>query len=712
MSLLLLFSGARARAAIEIEAELNGVGGGWTTLTDAQRTPAISFDYGMGAGPLDLVAGTGTMSFALDNGPSNSAHLLGLYSPDHANCLAGWGLGIRVRFVYTIAGTSYYKFVGTIDSIDPMSGLYQERKVLVTAVDWMDDAALYRPNVGTQDNKRIDEVVTSLVDAMPKQPVSRDFDTGSATWTYSLDTDRSEADPVLTVFQRLAQSEGVGRIYIKGDTTAGGVLRVESRTARFSPSSVATFDDTMISLSAPHQRGLLVNRVKATTHPRTVDAAATTQLFKLNQVSPSIHSVPALNTITIEGVYKDVNNPARRVGGKDMVAPAATTDYTMNTQADGLGTNLTASFDVTASYGANKVIYTVTNNSTSLGYITKLRARGRTLSDDDPPDTIVTDDESISEFGERPLDLDMPYESSVSTALPVAQYMLSVWSQPNAVQVGMPMIPANDTDLATIMALEPGDCVKITESVTGVTDGVYYINHVSMTLEESTLISCEWTLQRSLATPTIEARTHSFDTVATTSHTVSLPSGIVAGNLLIVVFTVDATTVTFPAGWTVFAAQDSVLTVERMEIAYRLADGSEGSTITVTTSTAEESTHASFRILGAEDPGTQPPEAEMATGAAALATPTIQPPSITPTGGEKNYLFIVVAGIPTPPAITAVGKPAGYENLQLEDGGAAYNTLTAERARLTSSESPTQWTVNGVHAEWMTFTVAVHPVTP
>ena len=706
MSLLLLFAGARARARIEIEAELNGVDNGWTVLSDAQRVPAITIDYGLGAGPLDLVAGTGSMTFALDNGPSNSAATLGLYSPDHANCLAGWGLGIRVRFAYTLSGTTYYKFLGTVDNIDPMSGLYQERKVLVTAVDWMEEAAIYKPNTGTQESKRADEVLDTLVDAMPKQPYSRDFDTCEATFDYALDTDRSEADPVMTVMQRLAASEGLGRIYVKGDTVGGGVLKLESRIARFAPSSVATFNDTMIRLSAPHGRRTLINRVKATTHPREVGSAASTNVFNLARATgTSIHLVRAGATVVFDGAYRDTTNANRRFGATDLVAPVATTDYTMNELASGGGASATADFSVSAEFGANRVRLTVTNNGAVDAYITLLKCRGRKLADYDSVDTIATDDDSITEFGERELVVDMTYESEAIAAQSTAEYILGVWSQPAASDIAMPLIPANDTDLATIIAREPGDAITITESVTGV-NSVHYINHVSMSFEESTLINCEWVVQRTLNTPVVRSRTTSSENAAVTSHTVSLPSDIEAGDLLIAAVTTDGTIITFPAGWNTILSQ-AAASGSQMKIAYRDADGTEGATITVTTALAAESTHASLRIYGAEDPGTQAPEGSSTFGD--TTTDPINPPSLTPTGGRKNYLWLSFAAFAQPPAVSAFAVPAPYINPQYEADGAAFVMTTCERTKLAASEDPGEYTVNGSR-EWIGATVAVHPV--
>ncbi len=722
----------QTHSIIEMQAELNGPGLGWIDIAaDVQRVPSIQFDYGIsGAGPLDLVAPTGSMTFALNNGPGNSANLLGYYSPGHANCRSGFAIGMGIRFVYRIngTGTAYYKFNGTLDSIDPISGLYGDRKTLCTVVDWMDEAAIFRPNVATQLSKRVDEILTSLVAAVPRQPRGTDFDTGDSTFTYALDTDLNEADAVLTVLQRLAQSE-YGRIYIKGDTAQGGILTFESRSARFVPTSLATFNDTMISVSAPYERNLLINRVKATTHPRTVGTVTTDILFTLTQVSPSIHSIAAGATSVIEGDYTDPANRSARIGGTDMVTPVATTDYLFNTAADGSGTNITSFAVVTASYGSNRVKYSIYNSFGATAYVRLLQARGRTLLDYTPVDSIATDTASITSYGERQLALDMPYQSAVPTAQTVGDYLLSAWSSPSAVSVGMPLIPPNNTDLATIIAREPGDPITIVESVTGLSS-IFYINHVSMRLEDFQTFNVEWILQKALSIPTIRSSTSSSVIVDNTSHAVSMPSGIVSGDLLISFFTVEGSpTITWPAGWTEFATRSSGV-VGKTSIAYRQADGTEGSTITVTTTApASQSTHCTYRIIGAADPATRPPEASTFDSQTTIVSGgsifgvgilNIDCPSLTPTGGVKQYLWLSAGTVRTTAGLngnlytipTNYGntKEANTDPVGIHFGWPMY---TADRNARLATEDPGYFGFNsftvGVTFNWMTFTVAVHP---
>ena len=101
--------GAEYPSAITVEVELDGVDAGWTDISD-DVLPPVHGTYGiLGNGPTDRVAGTGTMTFTLNNSVSNSGGLAGYYSPGHTNCLSGFEAGIGVRLGVTYDGKTRYK---------------------------------------------------------------------------------------------------------------------------------------------------------------------------------------------------------------------------------------------------------------------------------------------------------------------------------------------------------------------------------------------------------------------------------------------------------------------------------------------------------------------------------------------------------------------------------------------------------------------------
>lgn len=213
-----------------------------------------------------------------------------------------------------------------------------------------------------------------------------------------------------------------------------------------------------------------------------------------------------------------------------------------------------------------------------------------------------------------------------------------------------------------------------------------------------------------MAFPAVAARNTSRTNIADTNHTVSLPSGISSGDLLIIVFahTVSASTVTFPAGYTKFAtATNNNADDQMVTVAYRQADGTEGASITVTTGTSGRSTHVTLRITGHENPATQAPEAATSTGDNLPS----DPPNLTPTGGAKDYLWLAVGANSNSTPLSAA--PTNYSDFTVittgGSGGGACTSATGERQLNAASENPGAFTGAAATSEYAAITIAVHP---
>lgn len=209
-----------------------------------------------------------------------------------------------------------------------------------------------------------------------------------------------------------------------------------------------------------------------------------------------------------------------------------------------------------------------------------------------------------------------------------------------------------------------------------------------------------------MAFPVVAATNTSVESSAdVTSHSVALPAGISSGDLLLAHFVADGDpTITWPAGWTRFFTLANAGDAKE-EWAWREADGTEGSSITVTTDVSEKSAHAAYRITGHEVPGTQAPEAS--TGAQGSDN-NPDPDSISPTGGAKDYLFIASCGQDGGADVN--GAPANYSNLLNSNTGAGGGCQagSAERQLNASTENPGPFTT-ATGDGWTAVTVVVHP---
>jgi hypothetical protein len=215
--------------------------------------------------------------------------------------------------------------------------------------------------------------------------------------------------------------------------------------------------------------------------------------------------------------------------------------------------------------------------------------------------------------------------------------------------------------------------------------------------------------------PFIASTNESSTNTAGTSHTVNLPANLIANDLVIVCLDKGSTagTVNALAGWTELLDENSA---NGLYIAYHWCDGTEGATISLTTSASTRSAEISLRITNAENPATTAPQIGT-TGTGTSATP--DPPASATPPSSKDYLFIAFFGQageeadddtwcntpptnygPTPPLQKACGT-AGTNLGGLI--GLAYRQLTTG-----SAEDPGTFGVD-VSAAWRSQTITVHP---
>lgn len=473
--------------------QLAGSTGAWTDVTaDVLVRQGVSLNYGInGAGPNDRVASTGVLNFALNNAQSNSGAKLGYYSPGHANARSGFDLGIGVRLSLAFSGSTFYKFNGRLDDIAPETGQYRGRQTLCTAVDWIDEAARHRLNrIPIQIGQRADQLIATIIGNVSRPPPASLLATAQMEWPYALDTAFDEGSTALSELQRIAQTDR-GYVFIRGDSASGGLLRFYDRRARMNaPAASTVLSDQMVTLHVNRPRGHAYNRLKVTAHPRLVDVSATTVLYAMFG-TPDIESGC---TLIIEGQYTDPTLRAVRVGGASMIPPVANTDYTFGTSAS--DTNLTANLAVAASFGANSLRLALTNNAAIGGVVSMLQARGAGIFDYSPTTMQASDAVSSGCFGAGYLAIDLPYEFRSQAASAIADYDLAQWKNPlNVAQECTLVGTGNPTLLAAGLQREPGDCVTIVETATGL-NHPFFIQSCGVRLLGRNYCEFTWGLMR------------------------------------------------------------------------------------------------------------------------------------------------------------------------------------------------------------------------
>lgn len=172
--------------------------------------------------------------------------------------------------------------------------------------------------------------------------------------------------------------------------------------------------------------------------------------------------------------------------------------------------------------------------------------------------------------------------------------------------------------------------------------------------------------------------------------TITLPSGIVAGNLLVASIGCNGNnTWTWPAGWSELSDSGS------LSVAYRVADGTE-TTVAPTQNGTSTTAWVAFNIRG------QAATSYIEAGTTATGSSTApNPPSLTPTWSNTPTLFIAVV---RSKSTSVTGYPSGYSNTQTSSGSTVSHS-SATKTIPGAAEDPGTFTTG--NDNWSAQTVAI-----
>lgn len=195
-----------------------------------------------------------------------------------------------------------------------------------------------------------------------------------------------------------------------------------------------------------------------------------------------------------------------------------------------------------------------------------------------------------------------------------------------------------------------------------------------------------------MAFPTVAASSSGNSGGKRTSHTITLPAGIAAGNVLVLFFYANgAVAGSTPAGWTAAVAG---------RLFWRLATGSEGSTLTITTASSVGSAFAAYRLTGA---GPDP----VGGLVSASGTSTHPQAGALATGVSKDYLWLSAIGWDGNVSLSVAGYPDDLETSRyanVNGGGAALSSRS-----FTGTSSTDSVGTLSASTDWVAYNVAIRP---
>jgi hypothetical protein len=200
--------------------------------------------------------------------------------------------------------------------------------------------------------------------------------------------------------------------------------------------------------------------------------------------------------------------------------------------------------------------------------------------------------------------------------------------------------------------------------------------------------------------------------VATLTFPVALPLGIVSGDLLVIFIRTTAGLLTTPAGWTLLGHTEMPTFTGGFWCFYRVATGSEGVSVTVTSSVASGWYNIGYCITGHDVPAYAP----LLAAAAAANNNKPNPPSLNATAltaVQKLWLAAAAASNSVSSGQILSGLPSGFHNPWGPIYPQTYDIASQYESNVAVVD-PTNYLANGAASStsWVAFTLAIKAKPP
>jgi hypothetical protein len=352
------------------------------------------------------------------------------------------------------------------------AGTKGPRKVKIQALDYMDALSTFKPEQLTvQANKRPDEVLATVVAALPVAPLATDYDADPDTYERALHTGRDESSTGRAIAQKMAQSS-MGRVWVKGDLTGGETLAWWDRGSRVKNTTLSlTLSDQIVTLKTDRSTRNIYNMIDTTTYPVQVNAGAT-----LYTAQREIVVAPGA-TVTFKARFTDSQSTGRRLSGSENhVTPVEDTHYRASATEGGSGNDLSSDCTVVMDWGSNTAEVAITNGAAVNMFVNLFFLVGDALLTYDPSIYTKVNAASKLNHGPQPLRYDMPYQDDPNVGRDFGDYLENRWSDPGTEITGAGFwANRNATLMAAAMTLDLGKRIKIIESVTAMSTEFYVV---------------------------------------------------------------------------------------------------------------------------------------------------------------------------------------------------------------------------------------------
>lgn len=216
-----------------------------------------------------------------------------------------------------------------------------------------------------------------------------------------------------------------------------------------------------------------------------------------------------------------------------------------------------------------------------------------------------------------------------------------------------------------------------------------------------------------MAAPTVKGQLSTDNIGGGSTRTINIPAGVANGDLIVAILSMNNTSaapVTYPSGWVKLFDLNSTSNIST-SAAYKVADGTEGGSFSVTLSNSQETAAVCYLIEGYDTANIDNQNAFNGQ------TSSHSVPSITPSGGTDDYLYLAQVALDTY-LWSPSGYPSGYIGTGAQysgTGGSRCGIMFAYKGTTGSTtESPSDFTIDSSvfgHASIIAIPPVAAPVT-
>ena len=391
-----------------------------------------------------------------------------------------------VKLDMTYGGNTVTMFRGWIETLRPAFGTTRSRQAVMECVDAIALLDRYDGEIALQTNTYADDIITSVVAATYTPPATNYqsginmFPTAADRWTGRLLAWEGYGGGAGSgVLQRVNAANKIqdacagdwGRFFI---SKAGAPTYYNRHQMPFDTSTALTLDDDIVGMDYEMGVSDIYNTIEVTCHPRKI-GEVNEVLGEMDQNHAVMIEASGAEVFDIQ--FRDPSNNAIQLGGKTVVTPVRTTDFTVTSDEAGEGDDETLNVTATmAAYGDHATI-TITNDVARIVWLQPtLQVRGLAVRSLEPVTVLKEDVTSQGLYEKRRLRIDASLMSNPIHAENLAEWLLAYYKDPMHDIRGVTIFGnTNATFMAAVMNLELMARVVLTETQTGLSAQATYI---------------------------------------------------------------------------------------------------------------------------------------------------------------------------------------------------------------------------------------------